>query len=100
MSICSQGSPPLSPPLYTPELPPHPMLSPIPPAVTSSPQPPALGRKCVLSGPMPTITKSSEHFIHLFGLQHWIQNFMKATWLGFISDSESFMTPWELWFAS
>ncbi len=56
----------------------------------------SLRRRCVLSGPTPTMTSSSECFIHLFSLHLWMQNFTTATGLGFISNFDSFWTKWDL----
>ncbi len=55
-----------------------------------------LGRRCVLSGPTPCMTKSSERFSRLFSLHLWMQNFTTATGLGFISHFDSFWTEWDL----
>ncbi|XP_073320704.1 uncharacterized protein [Pagrus major] len=39
----------------------------------------SLGKRCVLSGPIPTLLKSSERFSRLFSLHTWMQNFTTAT---------------------
>ena len=56
----------------------------------------SLGRRYVLFGPTPTMTKSSERFNRLFSLHLWTQNFSTATGLGFISHFDSFWTEWDL----
>ena len=51
---------------------------------------------CVLSGPIPALTKSSERFSCLFSLHTWMQNFTTATGLGFISNFDYFWTEQDL----
>jgi hypothetical protein len=56
----------------------------------------SLGKRCVLSGPIPTLLKSSERFSRLFSLHTWMQNFTTATGLGFISNFDYFWTERDL----
>ncbi len=56
----------------------------------------SLGKICVLSGPIPTLSKSSELFSHLYSLHHWMRNFATATGLGFISNFNYFWTDRDL----
>lgn len=56
----------------------------------------SLGKICVLSGPVPTLLKSSECCSHLFSLHMWMQNFATATGLGFVSNFDCFWTEHEL----
>ena len=56
----------------------------------------SLGKICVLSGPVPTLSKSSERFSRLYSLHMWMQNFATATGLGFVSNFDWFWTEHEL----
>ena len=56
----------------------------------------SLRRRFILSGPTPSLTKSSEHFSRLFSLHRWMENFTTATGLGFISKFNSLWTKWDL----
>ncbi len=56
----------------------------------------SLGRRCVLSGPTPVMSKGSERFSRLFSLHQWLENFTTATGLGFISHFDSFWTKREM----
>ena len=56
----------------------------------------SLGRRCVLSGPLPCMSKSSERFSPLFSLHQWMLNFSTATGVGFISHFDSFWTKQDL----
>lgn len=56
----------------------------------------SLGKICVLSGPIPTLSKSSERFSRLYSLHHWMRNFATATGLGFISNFDYFWTERDL----
>ena len=56
----------------------------------------SLGKRCVLSGPIPTLLKSSERFSRLFGLHTWMQNFTTAAGHGFISNFDYFWTERDL----
>ena len=55
----------------------------------------SLGKRCVLSGPIPTMTKSSERFSRLFNL-HLMLNVTTAPGLSFISHFDSFWTEKDL----
>ena len=46
----------------------------------------SLGKICVLSGPIPTLSKSSERFSRHYSLHHWMRNFTTATGLDVISN--------------
>lgn len=50
----------------------------------------SLGVRCILSGPIPLVTNSSERFSHSFNLHLWMQNFTSATGYGFISNFDAF----------
>lgn len=52
----------------------------------------SLGKRCVLSGPTPVMSKGSERFSRLSSLHLWMENFTTATGLGFISHFDSFWT--------
>ena len=56
----------------------------------------SLGKHCVLSCPIPALTKSSERFSRLFSLHTWMQNFTTATGLGFISSFDYLWTEQDL----
>ncbi|KAL7398411.1 hypothetical protein ABVT39_009423 [Epinephelus coioides] len=56
----------------------------------------SLGKICVLSGPIPTMLKSSERFSRLFSLHLWMHSFATATGLGFISNFDYFWTERDL----
>lgn len=55
-----------------------------------------LGRRFILSGPIPSLSKSSERFSRLFSLHQWMENFSTATGLAFISHFDSFWTRQDL----
>ena len=52
----------------------------------------SLGRRFILSGPIPSLSKSSERFSRLFSLHKWMENFSTATGLSSISHFDSFWT--------
>lgn len=52
----------------------------------------SLGKTCVFSGPIPTLSKSSERFSRLYSLHEWLKNFCTATGQGFISHFDFFWT--------
>ena len=52
----------------------------------------SLGKWCLLSGPIPTLSKNSERFSRLFGLHHWLKNFCSAAGYDFISNFDYFWT--------
>ncbi len=56
----------------------------------------SLGKRFILSGPIPSMSKSSERFSHLFSLHQWLENFTSATGFGYISHFDSFWTRCDL----
>lgn len=50
----------------------------------------SLGRRCLMSGPIPTLSRGSEWFSHLFSLHHWLKNFCSAAGYEFISNFDYF----------
>uniref|UniRef100_A0A671TMH6 SGNH hydrolase-type esterase domain-containing protein n=1 Tax=Sparus aurata TaxID=8175 RepID=A0A671TMH6_SPAAU len=52
----------------------------------------SLGRRCLMSGPIPTFSKNSERFSRLFSLHIWLKNFCSAAGYDFISNFDYFWT--------
>ena len=52
----------------------------------------SLGRHCLMSGPIPTLSKHSERFSRLYSLHIWLKNFCSATGYDFISNFDYFWT--------
>ena len=52
----------------------------------------SLGRRCIMSGPIPNLSKNSERFSRLFSLHHWLKNFCSAAGYDFISNFDYFWT--------
>lgn len=50
----------------------------------------SLGKLCVMSGPIPTISSSSEQFSGLYHLHSWLKNFCSAAGHDFISNFNYF----------
>lgn len=55
-----------------------------------------LGKKCILSGPIPSMGRGSERFSRLFGLHCWLQNYCIATGIGYIDNFDLFWTRSDL----
>ena len=56
----------------------------------------SLGRRCVLSGPIPAMFKSDEHFSRLLSLNSWMKNYSLATEAEFINNFNNFWTMRDL----
>ena len=56
----------------------------------------SLGRRCVLSGPIPDMFNSSERFSRVLNLHTWMQNYCIATDVFFISNFDSFWSQSDL----
>ena len=50
----------------------------------------SLGKRCVLSGPLGDLFKSSERFSRILSLHTWMQNYCSATDVDFISNFDYF----------
>lgn len=50
----------------------------------------SLGKRCAMSGPIPTISSSSEQFSPLHHLHSWLKNFGSAAGYDFISNFSTF----------
>lgn len=52
----------------------------------------SLGKCCLLSGPIPTLSRNSERFSRLFSLHHWLKNICSAAGYNFVSNFDYFWT--------
>lgn len=56
-----------------------------------------LGKKCIFSGPIPTLRGSSETFSRIYSADQWLRNFCSACGYGYISHFDSFWTEEKLY---
>ena len=50
----------------------------------------SLGKRCIISGPIPNASRNSERFSRLYSLHQWLQGFCSATGLDYIANFDSF----------
>ena len=50
----------------------------------------SLGKRCIVSGPIPTLSKHSERFSRLYSFHHWSKHFCSALGYDFISNFDYF----------
>ena len=56
----------------------------------------SLGKRCLLSGPIPSLLRGSEYFSRLYGFHQWLRNFCIAAGFNFISHFDSFWSRKDL----
>jgi len=56
----------------------------------------SLGKRCILSGPLPSPSMGSEYFSRLYGLHQWLCHFCVAAGFNFIPNFDSFWTRHDL----
>ena len=55
-----------------------------------------LGKRCIVSGPLPSPSMGSEYISRLYGLHQWLCHFCLAAGFNFISNFDSFWTRHDL----